>query len=201
MPYGITWTSLTRPGTRAANNAAADLTSIPDALKERFEDVLIVSATADPWVLKDGVLGKVTGKKLIIPHTAFRERTGGVPAQLADQALTSVGDTGTLYAGIDLPVGVTITLIEFLVTRLSGSVLWTFYKTAFGVSVASTVIASGAQATGGTQIISSAALTEVTDGSIYYLSLDSNLSGSITPVFLTYGARVIYDTPSSQVTR
>lgn len=202
MPYVIPWTTLTVDGsTTDANDIDEKLTNISQALQERLESVLIEDVQADPWVLKPTVGGAVTGKKLIIPHTLFKERTGGATDPTVNDINTSVlGTAQVMQAPVFVPPGCTITLVEFLVGNMgTGAILWEFFRNAFSISSTKVLLDSGSSATGGVHIISKAVSVLVGADQLYHVSLDTSLNSS-GAILLIYGARITYDTPSARET-
>lgn len=201
MAYGIDWTSLQVDGSTVnANDIDLKLTNIPDALKERLEDVLVVDVTADPWVLKDVAGGPVTGKRMLIPAFSFQ------PHQLSNSSFNTLGWTvvgdSDMLASLILPPGVTVTLIEFYVSGLSGTINWEFNRPQHGAAggPAEDTIASGSSATSGVHVISSGVISHTIASDRYYnLLIYSSLTSSL-PAFILWGARITYNVPSSKET-
>ena len=206
MPYTLPWSGLTVPGsTTPSADIDVKLTNIPDALKERLEDVLVDDVTDDPWVLKNTAGGPVTGKRLLIPGTMFRERQGGgSDPSLNDIFIGAFGDAQVMQAPVMLPPGVTVTLVEFLMRVSSGNVLWEFYNHQFTTpTVTKVVLESGSQAGSGVNavVIGTAAPVAhvIAPDRFYHVSLDTATSGGGILLEI-YGCRITYNVPSSKET-
>lgn len=203
MAYTDTWVNLENiAGATPANQIDDKFRARGLGIKERMNEIF-VDWEADPVVLKDSVLGKVTGKTLVIPHTLFRERSsvGAFNATLDGSGMGAFGDTGVLQASIVLPPGTTLKLVEILINTIADSINWEVFSYTFGAALPTkTLIESATDPTAGVHFITTGVLSEVIDAQhTYHISVDST-SSSTPPKFVVYGARITYDTPSSQQT-
>lgn len=203
MSYTNTWAALRdiSGSTTPANQIDDKFRDRMNGLQERLETELIQDCEADPWVVQDALKGKVTGKVLVIPHSAFIElaSVGDLTLAFGSNSMGWVNGDGVMQAAVMLPPGVTVTLVEFLINNGSGTFNWRFFKHAFSTSShTETNIATGTSATTGDQIVSSGVLAEVIDGGqIYQISCHNT---GVTPSVAVFGARITYNTPSSQQT-
>lgn len=204
MAYSETWANLKNIAGATPSN------QIDDKFRARFLGVeermneIFVDFTTDPVVLKDSILGKVTGKVLVIPHNMFTERVsvGSLLADRSEGFTHAPKDAGVMDAPIMLPPGVTITRVETLIQIGAGvSITWEVFDFDFRISpapVKSTLIGPTVFSTAGFQFLDSGVVALTIDGQhTYYISLDvTSVSGDVN----IYGTRITYNTPSSQQT-
>lgn len=197
MAYTDAWATLENiAGTTPANQIDDKFRARFLGIKERMNEIF-VDWTADPVVLKDVIKGAVTGKRMLLTAEHFRVTAVGSNATYTTVKATYAGDSGPAIAGIVLPVGATITLIEFLLD-VHVSFAWEFYHTPFATAGAATPTipagGSGSVLGGGLQILSSAVLgITITNSLLYRLKLEAG--GSYPQdAFDIYGARITYNT-------
>ena len=167
--------------------------SMHRALIERLNDKLVVDATADPWVLKDSLVGRKVGKTAMVPFIDFHSLGGGNTTISLDR-ITCLATANALVAPVIVPNGVTITRCEIAI-ETTVPLAWSFYKVTIIPPFTRIIIAADTHSVLGQGNIGSAILSELTDQvSGYCISLDT--LGSSVGVFSVYGARVTYDTPS-----
>jgi hypothetical protein len=192
MAYTRIWDITDPTGAEDANTIATIFRNNKVDLEERFEDVLIEDATDDPWVVKDEVKGKVTGKTLMIHPFEL----GSVSYDQVDvdsgNGYVACAATTNYGLGIILPVGVTITQIDVYIDT-AGSVTSRFKK---GVISGASYIASVLDTqSGGADVVSHAGLSETIAAlTNYWLYLDG------TQTWDFRGARITYNTPDSRYT-
>ena len=195
MAYTFPFNAAQIPGSTQAKLIDDTFRSMHSALIERLNDKIVVSAIADPWVLKPEVSGAKNNKVLRIPFINFVPLGGGTNI-ININNVSCDGPANALVAGFSLPVGVTITgvIVNILNT---GSANLELYKVSGASPFAKSSIAAWSQAPAG--LIASSnntTLTEVTDDfATYCISADlaSSAGGQLMSI---YGARVIYNTPS-----
>lgn len=195
MAYQYPFNATLISGSTQAKDIDLAFRNMHSALIERLEDKFVISATADPWVLKSTLSGSRVNKQILVPFTAFLTFGGG-QLTLEEQGALVRADNNALVAPVILPQGVTVTSVNFFVGIAGGGVTWKFYKIASDPPFTKTEIAAGSTSTQGAQVLSSAALSEVPSGNeTYYLFIDSTTTQQ-THFFVLYGARVTYTTPS-----
>lgn len=194
MAYSNPFNATLIPGNTQAKLIDDTFRSMHAALIERLNDKIVVSATADPWVLKPEVSGAKNNKVLRVPFINFITLGGGAVTINLDN-ISANGASNALVAGVSLPVGVTVTLVAVNILCSSIANL-EFYKVTGAAPFTKVSIAAWTQNPVGQVVSVSSILTEVTDDfATYYISADlaSSDPGQIISI---YGARIIYNTPS-----
>lgn len=195
MAYQYPFNATLISGSTQAKDIDLAFRNMHSALIERLNDKLVVDATADPWVLKTSLTGQKTSKKLLIPFTAFLTFGGG-ELDLVETGAIARADNNALVAPVILPQGVTITQVNIFTAIAGGGVRWLLYKIGAVSPFAKTDVAADSTATQGAQVLTSAALSEVTTGNeMYFLLVDSTTS-NIGHFHILYGASVVYDAPA-----
>src|SRR5687768_15630398 len=108
MAYVYPFNATLISGSTQAKDIDLAFRNMHSALIERFNDKLVVDATADPWVLKNSITGFRVNKHIQIPFTSFLTFGGGALELLETGALVQ-GNNNALVAPVILPVGVTVT--------------------------------------------------------------------------------------------
>lgn len=200
MAYTRPWT-VSQTGTVPANTIDTLFANLRLDLQERLI-ALIVNLAADPVVLTDIVLGKKTGKTMIVPGFLFQVEQDPTDADLA-LAMSASGYVRVLSAtqparaGIVLPNGVIITKIEWLSDCVdSGTTTFSLKSMSFGVAVPG-VENSQIKAAAGLQIISSGVLSIPVDVTKYYW-LEADRTGGAP--FDIYACRITYNAADSRNT-
>jgi len=188
MAYTNVWSDTFPAGTRAANNAAADMQRIRVDLDERMTGFIVVDITADPWVLSDVVAGKTTGIVRLIPFNSFVNYVTPSGIGIVNGYIT-ISSAEPAYAPVPVPVGCKVTQLEWLadgtgVTTPQGS----FQKQTFDGSTTNTVINTTNLATS-KAVTASAAIAETLTGTDVYWLKASCGAGSLK----LYGVRVTFD--------
>jgi hypothetical protein len=192
MPYTRVWSIATPLGTAQAKDIDLIFRQLKEDLEERLEGVLVVDMTADPLVLKDDIIGKYTGKELLIPGVTFREgtiNTGG--------HTTSTGSGASVISLLPIAPGNTIKKIEFLVELMGGaSITAQLMSQSFTAAVSlAAMLEELVSITGGKHIMTLNMSQTLAAGSMYFLRVFG--TGATVRV---YGARITYDSPSNEAT-
>lgn len=171
MAYTNVWSDTFPADTEAANAIGANLRQLRLDLDERLTGFIVTDITADPLVLADAVAGKVTGATKVIPFPQFVNYVTPSGIGITDGYIT-VNASEPAYAPLAIPVGCTVTQLEWLVDRGTASGATgvlnkvTFDNTSTVSAVSATVIGAGFSVT------TSAAFSEViATGYQYYLKI------------------------------
>jgi hypothetical protein len=202
MPYTNEWTETLVPGSTPAREIDDKFRLLSLAIKERMEGSgLVADWSADPVVKTAETKGEVTGKKILIGGSSFRELNGTLKAvELNPNFLAVFRGSARVIAPVILPAGVTLKLIEWFVNR--GDVTnytWRLVSVLFASPATESVIATNTDAVAGLHIHSQVLNHTIADSGVYYLDLDTAGAADVNSLFL-YGVRLTYDTPDSTKT-
>lgn len=196
MPFTNVWSTTRPPGSEVAKNIDNEIRALRVDIDERMAAALFVDFAADPLVLRDEVIGKVTGKKLLIPFTNF---IGGVTT-LVDGGRTFDG-TSKMYGGFILPVGSIMTKVEFLTERTTGTIITcNVVKNEFGaITLPQTIQTVATLNVAGKQITATPDFVEpITVGNYYHIYMTG--AGGAGSLYYVHAARITYNTPDSRYT-
>lgn len=125
MPYTRAWNNATPPGTRAAKEIDDAIREFKVDVDERLETLIDPTTTIDddPLVLKPGITGTVTGRKMVYPPYLVQPINDDDDVSYADGYFQGDNNTGhlTAYMPITIPVGYVITLFEFYADKIAGA--------------------------------------------------------------------------------
>jgi|SRR6267142_2990806 len=193
MAYTRPWTKNNPPGSQAANTADDELRNLRQDTEERMTTLVTgwdTAAPTDPIVARPAILGNVTGKTLIIPASLF------IPVPSGPLHLTVGADT-TMYYGLILPMGVTVTQFSYLINNgaASGSSTLKLQRKVFDTTLTVTTLDTVTVTTGQSGLFNSVALTEVIDATKLYA-----LEAFVRSLATFHGVRVTYNTPDCRNT-
>jgi hypothetical protein len=189
MAYTRAWSLAAPLGSVQAKDIDLLFRQLKEDFEERLESSLIVDMTADPLVLRDEIIGKFTGKTLLLPASAF---IGG----------TYIPSTGRIFGGdelvaaLNLAPGSVITKLEFLVERTGGAnITAALYATQFttGAVARNVVVASPPSVTAGKHIITINTVQQLQPDYSYDVQIIETGGGTAN----LYGVRVTYNSPSN----
>jgi hypothetical protein len=193
MPRTNVWDVNRPPGTELAKNIDNEIRAFRVDFIEILEQSLLISVAADPAVPKPEILGNVNGKKLLVGWPEFQ---GDNSIYQDEDTHFGVGHSNPMYAQVRLPPGVTVTLVEYALTRGgAASVDLEFYKVAFGSGVKTSITTQNFAGVGYTVVPSIALAEVITSDNFYYVKFDAVGAG-----FSLFGARISYNTPDCRST-
>jgi hypothetical protein len=206
LPGGYTnpWSNTIPSGNTPANQIDDHIRQVRFDVAQRLGEIFVDFA-ASPLVFRDFILGKATGKKMLIPPHAFIGADLD-PVAFGDDSVATTEVT-TLYAPVILPPGAVITQIRAAVKRgatgvLNFALLSHTFNTAVTLAVESiisqgitanttTIIDTGVIAVGSRPVIDAAKTYKLKQ---YVASPNSLL------FHWNYGVEITYDVDSSLVT-
>jgi hypothetical protein len=198
MPYSSVWNVTDPAGSVAAKNIDDHIRKLRLQLQERFEDALVVSAAADPWVLKPTVSGTQVDLYRLIPFAAFLNNLEAKENNISiGGQMDGFSGAGPWIAPVDIPPGCVITLVEYLVDKHDTSGVTCELKSrVFGNAPAAAVSHSNILCADlGAKVYPSAALNLTIDaGRYYFLCLQGGGVGGNS--FNIFGARIKFNRPS-----
>lgn len=170
-------------------------------IEERLEGALVQDMATDPVLPLDSILGKKTGKKMLIPFTAFVIEPSELNAfQYNSHFLTINATAGAATAPVVLPAGIRIKRIKWLLSSDDGTTVTMKLQSAgFAVGVVTpTDENTQTKSTSGQEIVDSGAIDLAVDGTRYYWLTIDKPSG--VPAFSIYAVEITYDTPDGRST-
>lgn len=204
MSYSYPWNNAVPAGTDLAAQLDTFITDMKNALTERFEDALIQSMTADPWVVKPEILGNVDGKELLLHWSAFTWDTLPAGAKTSTEIKTDTGAAATYTGRAAIPIPVGCILQEVRIMWEGNSSTNSTCKV-YGVDYSTTPVANQIGTTmsrsGGTIAENSiTALNEEILTDVLY-EIEVALVRAPGGAAGLVGIKVIYDTPDCRNTR
>ena len=204
MPYTNAWNTTDPAGSAAANTIDTEIQKLRLQMQERvfaqlFEPAVPGVYTDDPLPLKDVIIGKKVGKTITFgSFSATLVETDDDVNWSDDFFLSDDGPNHTVRLNCPLPVGVTVTKVEFLVDKFSsGTVTCTLMKGSFAATPASpSVAATAIVSIAGAAIVDSGVVAVTVDANDYCFAKLVGSSGR----FKFYGVRITYDTPDARNT-
>ena len=215
MTFTRVWDNTAPPGTRAAaeiDNAMREFrVDIDERLAEKlFNTTMGAPATTDPatLVVRPEILGNVTGKRLYVHGVAFQVDNDESVGEY-DTVGTSVEPSADpIRAWVPLPVGVTITRIQWLVTTdAAAAVTCKFGSLAFdvGLAVSQPAAYTATSSSASTRIIDTGVIAtpdQITtaNGFMYFLEVDQTGSAGLPHLLQIHGALILYNVPDCRNT-
>lgn len=204
MVFSRGWDNTTPPGTRNANEIDDIIREFKVDLSERFLSKLLSAlpntTVESDVIVKPEILGNGT-KKMVIHGTAFTMESSDNGSYL-DSGESGLGTYGGFRAALQLPNGVSITQIRWLVTNNNAVTLTLDLRSlAFAVGLATAVLDHRTTIVVGTQIVDSGVLgapIAIDSGTAYHLFFDSN--GALATSFILHAVEITYTTPDCRNT-
>jgi hypothetical protein len=200
MPYTNAWNTTDPSGSVAANTIDTEIQKLRLQLQERVFALLFNTPyTADPLTLLDNITGKKDSKTITFaPFSLNTVETDDDVNWSDDYFLSDDGPNHTIRINCPLPVGVTITKVEWLVDR-GGSltVSCDLMEMNFAATPAAAVsVANASTAGAGAAIVEASGLSIEVGANDYYYA---KLTGSAGR-FKFYGVRITYNAPDARNT-
>jgi len=202
MTYTQAWDNNRPSGSELAKNIDNEIRRLRQELSERLQDVLISSGIeADPWVLKDAVLGKALLKVLVIsPHAFILPENNSKITSSLDAYVVIFTDSLPARGIVYLPPGVTILRFDVAIDKQqAGAVSWYAYKTNINSGVTTIIQEVMVSAAGGVHVSLGGDLEELVTGDSHY-GINVEFTGTAGNAGRLYGGRVAYSTPDGRFT-
>jgi hypothetical protein len=202
MAYTRTWDN-TVSGAQLANTIDTIIANKLVDIQERLEDVLIVSMSAAPVVVKDSVKGKVVGKKRFIPGVFFdsvaSDDVGHVNWPNQQGYVTADSVAAPLKAPLNLSPGTTITRIRWLVGNVDAATLsMRLHYKPFTTGAVTVTVDLQTKATSGEEIKDSGTVSYLVADGFYWMEIDKVTGGA---GFTLVGVEITFDVPDSRYTQ
>lgn len=201
MAYTRSWNDGTPAGSRAANQIDDAIREFKVDLHERMDSALVTDWSTDPVVVKDSVLGKVTGRIMLFGPHLFSSRNDEDDTDHQDQYFSLNTSGLSSVASPRFPGGITITKLEAAMDRqAAANAVLSLIKYNYTTGVLIGTVDTVTRALGGVGLSAGAGgvLAEVVDSAsttIYLFKFTG--AGFVGTGPRLYGVRVTFNIPTS----
>lgn len=209
MPYTRSWQESAPTDADLRSQVDDFFRNLKVDIRERMNDSLVEDWTADPVIPKSSVGGKVNGKSLYLPGTAFQGYATSVSGTLSfingrfslSRSGNSVGAFG--YAPLDLPHNTEITGLYFAIDNPGDQLVsLRLRRRPWSISVGTLETVNAISSTDSNVQGAVIATHTVDPGYLYLLEVEYTANtGDFNFTTNLYGVRVVYNTPDARYVR